>query len=95
MDDQSGNKFSGTSTGNREQAPAAVDIREVPTSPPTVAMTDATYGPPTAKDSHIAGKWLRLPGARFLAEIWFAWRASHKLLNSYKRIHREEPRLIR
>jgi hypothetical protein len=31
---------------------------------------------------------------RLLSESWFAWQTSHELLDSYKRMHREEPQLI-
>jgi hypothetical protein len=39
-------------------------------------------------------KWRLLPGVRLLMEIWFAWQASHELLDSYKHMHREDPHCI-
>jgi hypothetical protein len=39
-------------------------------------------------------KWRLLPGVRLLTEIWFAWQASHELLDSYKHMHREDPQCI-
>jgi hypothetical protein len=88
VDDQSGSKFSDASTGCRELAPAKAATPEVPTIPPTAAMTD------DANDAYITRKWLRLPGAQLLAEYWFAWRTSNELLDSYNRMRREEPQLI-
>jgi len=55
-------------------------------------MTD-TDGSPHAGSTRSASKWLLLPGVRLLAEGWFAWQVSHELLDSYKRMHREEPEL--
>jgi hypothetical protein len=39
-------------------------------------------------------KWRLLPGVRLLTEIWFAWQASRELLDSYQRMHREDPQLL-
>jgi hypothetical protein len=38
-------------------------------------------------------KWHLLPGVRLFTEIWFAWRASHELLDSYKRMRLEDTQL--
>jgi hypothetical protein len=57
-------------------------------------MTDDTNDPPRTSTTRSASKWLLVPGVRLLAESWFAWQASHELLDSYQRVHREEPELI-
>jgi hypothetical protein len=82
----------GASTDNLEQAPPTADI-PVPTRPSVVASTAAANQPPPAKSTWSMGKWLSLPGAEWVAEKWFARRASHELLDLHERIHREEPQL--
>ena len=81
-----------TSIRNLGQPPPTPDVPEVPTKPSTVASTAAINQPPRAESTW--EKWLHLLGAEFVAEKWFAWRASHELLDLRERIHREEPQLI-
>jgi len=38
-----------------------------------------------------AAKKRRFPGAKMVAEKWFAWRASHEMLDSYNRARVEQP----
>lgn len=57
-----------------------------------MAVVSGTGG--SRRTGSTESKWLLLPGARLLAECWFAWQASHELLDLYERTRREEPQLI-